>query len=76
MNKISNIKKTWDGIRSILSIAKKKATTIEQLNYKNRILTKNDKANALNDFYSNIGSSVENKIPKSKILQRLSNKNI
>ena len=48
-------------------ISQKKAITIDQLNYKDRHLYKNkDKANALNDFFTNIGSSVEKKIPRSK----------
>ena len=60
------VKKTWDGICSILSISKKKATSIDYLNYNNRTLTKNDdKANALNDFFTNIGKNVEKKIPTS-----------
>ena len=63
----NDMKKTWNGIRNILSISKKKATYIDQLNYKNKMLFKNkDKANALNDFFTNIGTNVEKKIPKSK----------
>ena len=45
----------------------KKSTSIDRLNYKNEVLTNNlDKANALNDFFTNIGANVEKKIPKSK----------
>ena len=63
----TDIKKTWDGIRDILAVSKKKSTNIDQLNYKNRLLTTdNDKANALNDFFTNIGPTVENKVPKAK----------
>ena len=63
----SDIKKTWNGIRNILAINKKKSTHIDQLNYKDNILLKDkDKADALNDFFTNIGSNVEKKIPKSK----------
>ena len=62
-----NVKKVWDGIRSILSISKKKASSIDHLNYNGKIMTKNvEKANALNDFFTNIGKNVEKKIPKSK----------
>ena len=62
-----DIKKTWNGIKNILAISKKKTVHIDQLNYKDKILYKNEeKANALNDFFTNIGSSVEKKIPKSK----------
>ena len=50
-----------------MAVSKKKTTSIDQLNYKDKVLSKNnDKANALNDFFTNIGPSVERKIPKSK----------
>ena len=63
----NNIKKTWDGIRIILAVSKKNTINIDQLNYKNRQLSSNsDKANALNDFFTNIGPSIEKKVPKAK----------
>ena len=63
----NDVKKTWNGIRNILAVSKKKITKIDQLNYKDELLFKNkDKANALNNFFRNIGTVVENKIPKSK----------
>ena len=61
-----NVKKTWQGIKNILSISKKKVISIDFLNYKGKTCSKNlDKANALNDFYTNIGKTIENKIPNS-----------
>ena len=45
----------------------KKNTTIDQLNYIDKELFKNkDKANGLNEVFTNIGPSVEHKIPKPK----------
>ena len=62
-----NVKKTWDGIRSILSVTKKNPTKIDHLNYNGKIATNNaEKANVLNDFFTNIGKNVEKNIPKSK----------
>ena len=59
----SDVKKTWDGIRNILNVSKKKNTHIDQLNNKNSISYSNiDKANTLNDFFVNIGASVEAKM--------------
>ena len=75
----NDVKKTWNGIRTILAISKKKTTSIDQLNYKNKILFQNlDKANVLNDFFTNIGANVEEKIPKSQqsFQHYLKNRNI
>ena len=64
----SDIKKTWDGIRQVLNVKKKKTTSIDRLIYKNKTFTSDiDKANSLNDFFVNIGSTVEAKIPQTKI---------
>ena len=61
----NDVKKTWKGIKSILAISKKKVTSIEYLSYKGKTCkSDSDKANALNDFFTNIGKMVENKIPK------------
>ena len=64
----NDVKKTWKGIKNILAVSKKKVTSIDYLSYKGKMCKNdNDKANALNDFFTNIGKMVENKIPKSKI---------
>ena len=61
-----NVKKTWDGIRNLI-VAKKKNTPPIKLIYKNKENTSNiEMAESLIDFFVNIGSSVEAKIPKSK----------
>ena len=63
----NDIKKTWDGIRNILNVSKKKSSNIDKIVYKDIIYTSNaDKSNALNDFIVNIGSTVEAKIPLGK----------
>ena len=60
------MKQTWEGIRKIVNINKKKNTTINSLKYKGKKLTENmDIANSLNEFFVNIGNSVEEKIPNS-----------
>ena len=63
----SNIKKTWDGIRNLINVSKKKTSTPSKIIYKNEEKVTNiDIAESLNDFFVNIGSSVESKIPQSK----------
>ena len=45
----------------------KKASSIDYLTYQGKKCTSDkDKANALCDFYTNIGKTIENKIPQSK----------
>ena len=73
-----DVKKTWCGIRNILAISKKKITNIDGLKYNGKTLSSNaDKAAGLNDFFSNIGKMVEQKIPKTqtKFDQYLTNPN-
>ena len=49
------------------NVLKKKYSTPTKLIYKNKEITNNNEmAESLNDFFVNIGSSVESKIPKSK----------
>ena len=63
----SNAKKTWDGIRNLINVSKKKSSSPTKLIYKNEEKVSNvDMAEALNDFFVNIGSSIETKIPKPK----------
>ena len=63
----SNAKKTWDGIRSLINVSKRKSLPTSKLIYKNKERTSNiDMAESLNDFFVNIGASVEAKIPQSK----------
>ena len=63
----SNVKKTWDGIRNLLNVSKKRNYTPTKLIYKNEEkVSNNDIAESFNDFFVNVGSTVEAKIPKSK----------
>ena len=63
----SNLKKTWDGIRDLINVSKKTSTRINKLSQDKKIFSDNsDISNKMNDFFVNIGSSVEAKIPKSK----------
>ena len=62
----STVRKTWDGVRN-LNVSKRKNTSPTKLIYKNEErFTNIDMAESLNDFFVNIGSSVEAKIPKSQ----------
>ena len=63
----SNVKKTWDGIRNLINVSKKKIFSPTTLIYKNEGKWSNiDMAESLNDFFVNIGTSIEAKIPKAK----------
>ena len=61
----NNVKKTWDGIRNLINVSRKKNSSPTKLIYKNEEKVTNiDMAESLNDFFVNIGSSVEGKIPQ------------
>ena len=63
----SDVKKTWDGIRNLINVSKRKTQTPTKIIYKNEEKVSDiDMAESLNDFFVTIGSSVEAKIPKSK----------
>ena len=65
----SNIKKTWEGIRGLLNVNKKGDTSVNKLFHNNIELNQPEEmANAMNNFFINIGRSVENKIPQSNKL--------
>ena len=62
-----NMKKTWDGIRNLINVSKKSSTNINEIIHNNQSFTENkDKAKALNNYFVNIGPSIEEKIPKAK----------
>ena len=62
-----NMKKTWDGIRDLINVSKKSSTNINQIVNDNQTFTDNKSiAKALNNYFVNIGPSIENKIPKAK----------
>ena len=61
----NNSKKTWEGIRDVINISKKTHTVPKNIFYKNKIHTDSENmSNCFNDFFVNIGNSVEAKIPK------------
>ena len=60
----TNIKKTWDGIRNIINISKGKSTNFRKLVSNGKVIKGNrEMANAMNTFFTNIGTSVEAKVP-------------
>jgi len=62
-----NIKKTWEAIRDLINVSKKSSSKIQKILYNGQMITENKgMANIINSFYTNIGSSVEAKIPQSK----------
>ena len=62
-----SIKRTWDGIRSLINISKKKCVTPSKVFYNNQEMSSDyEIANSFNHFFTNIGSSIEAKISKSK----------
>ena len=66
-NNISNMKKTWQGIKEIINMNNKSGPQINQLNYKGKLVDNNkDIANNFNDFFTNIGPLLDNEIPVSQ----------
>ena len=66
-NNISNMKKTWQGIKQIINMNNKLGPKITQLNYKGKMVdTNEDIANTFNDFFTNIGPILDNEIPVSQ----------
>ena len=62
-----NMKKTWDGIRNLINVSKKASTNINEIVHGDQIFTeKKAIASALNDYFVNIGPSIEEKIPKGR----------
>ena len=65
-----NSKKTWEGIRSIINIKKAKATGISQLKITETIVDNpKEIAEALNDFFSNVGPDTEKDIPRNPVVK-------
>ena len=60
-------KKTWEGIRNIVNISKKTKVVPNFVIYKGKShFDKKEIAESFNDFFVNIGNTVENKIPQGK----------
>ena len=63
----TNIKKTWEAIRNLINVSKKSSTKINKIIHNDQHITDNKGiADTINSFYTNIGSSIEAKIPQSK----------
>ena len=63
----SDTKKTWEGIRRVINISKKSRIIPTQLRYKDKVHNEREAmAESFNDFYVNIGNTVEKKIPQGK----------
>ena len=61
----NDMKKTWKGIRELIN-SNSKNNKISQLTDNDKIINDPlDIANKFNDFFTNVGPSLENKIPKS-----------
>ena len=61
------MKKTWDGIRNLINVSKKSSTNINKIIHDNETFTDNKGiSQALNNYFTNIGPSIEKKIPKAK----------
>lgn len=61
----ANIKKTWEGIRSIVNVKSNTNFSISQINVNGKII--DDPVaitNSFNDFFVNVGPETENKVPK------------
>ena len=64
-NHCNNIKKTWQGIRSIINIKNPVSPRIAQLNINGIIIDKPKQvANEVNNFIVNVGPSTEKDVPK------------
>ena len=66
----SNIKKTWEGIRSIINIKATKQSTISQIKVNNKVI-KNQKeiVETLNNFFVNVGPNTDRNIPGARYYQ-------
>ena len=63
----TNVKKTWEGILQLVNVNKKKSVNIKLIYENSNPITDNKgMANAFNSFYSNLGNSIEQKIPKGR----------
>ena len=57
------MKKSWDGIRSIINVTKKNTWKINKLHYQGKVIEYGvGMDNVINNFFMNIGSTVEAKI--------------
>ena len=61
---ICNMKKTWQGIKEIINLNNKNGPKVSQLNYEDKQINNNEgMANAFNDFFTKIGTKLDDDIP-------------
>ena len=66
-NNLNNLKKTWKGIKNIINLTSKSNNDIPQIKTNNHVIDDNlTIANTFNNFFVNIGSELDKKIPKSQ----------
>ena len=69
-NNKSNIKKTWEGIRSIINIKNSKQSMITQIKVKDKIINNQKEiGETLNNFFVNVGPSTEENIPANPVIK-------
>ena len=62
-----NMKKTWDGIRDLINVSKKSSISINKIVHDNQTFTDSiNIAKTLNNYFVNVGPTIEKKIPKAK----------
>ena len=75
----NNIKKTWEGIRSIVNISKPKMPSVSQIKVNEKVIDNPKKVvEAFNNFFVNVGPNTEKNIPINPITkpeQYLKNRN-
>ena len=60
----SNIRKTWQGIRSLVNVKNKMNKDLTQLNINGKIIEESkDVANHINNFFVNVGPDLDKRIP-------------
>ena len=63
MNNSNNIKNTWKGIKSIISLKDNKKSHPNSILFKNKLLSKpKEVANTFNDYFSSIATELQSKI--------------
>ena len=64
---LSNMKKTWQGIKEIINLNNNNGPKVSQLNYQGKQFNTNDgMANAFNDFFTEVGPKLDKEIPPSR----------
>ena len=67
-NHSNNMKKTWEGIRSIINVKNKNLSSISQLKVNNKIVDDSkDIAESINNYFVNVGPKTEESIPKNPV---------